>query len=197
MAKPVSNPLGLAVLAYLLERPMHPYELGKLLKQRNLQASIKYRHASLYMVVDQLSRNGYIQATGTTRDGQRPERTVYRLTDDGRRELHARMRELVAVPAQEYPAFSAALALLAVLPPTEAVELLRQRRRALAGEAARLREHLAQRQHIDQLWLVEHDYRRELVEAEERFVERLVRQIEEHGPSFGAYWRTLHADDQS
>ena len=37
MAAGVSNPLGLVVLAFLQERPMHPYELGRLLKSRNKQ----------------------------------------------------------------------------------------------------------------------------------------------------------------
>jgi DNA-binding PadR family transcriptional regulator len=192
MTKRVSNPLALAVLAFLMERPMHPYELGKLLKQRNTQESIKYKHASLYMVVGQLSRDGYIAAQETVREGQRPERTVYRLTDEGEAELRARMRELVAEPVKEYPRFEAALSLIAVLPPEEVTSLLEQRRLALTEQAERIGTHLRESV-IDPLWLIEDEYRLELTLAEVRFIERFQRLITRGGPEFGEFWRKLHA----
>lgn len=191
----VSNPLALAVLAYLMERPMHPYELGKLLKRRKSQESIKYKHASLYTVVGQLSRDGYVEALEKVREGQRPERTVYRLTDAGGDELRARMRELVSMPAKEYPRFEAALALIAVLPPHEVTELLEQRDRALTEQADRIRAHLRDSQDMDQLWLIEHEYRLELIEAELRFIQRFRHRIAEGGAAFGAFWRELHAGE--
>ncbi|MFF0448230.1 PadR family transcriptional regulator [Streptomyces sp. NPDC004609] len=193
MGRHVSNPLALAVLAYLMERPMHPYELGKLLKQRNAQESIKYRHASLYMVVGQLSRDGYIEAQETVREGQRPERTVYRLTPTGTAELRDRMRELVAVPVKEYPRFEAALALIAVLPPDEVTALLDQRQGALEERAVELQGRLAQKD-IDPLWLIEHEYRLGQTEAELRFLKRFRHQVTGGGPEFGAFWRTLHTN---
>lgn len=196
MTKRVSNPLALAVLAFLMERPMHPYELGKLLKRRNKQDSIKYKHASLYMVVGQLSRDGYIAAQETVREGQRPERTVYRLTDEGEAELRARMRELVSEPVKEYPRFEAALSLIAVLPPEEVTGLLEQRRDALTEQATRIRAHLREST-IDPLWLIEDEYRLELTLAEVRFIERFQHLIAQGGPQFGEFWRKLHASRQS
>ena len=47
-----SNPLALAVLALLFERPMHPYEMGVILRQRHKEDSIKLRYGSLYTVID-------------------------------------------------------------------------------------------------------------------------------------------------
>ncbi|MBV8090642.1 MAG: hypothetical protein JO139_13925, partial [Alphaproteobacteria bacterium] len=41
-----ANPLALAVLALLFERPMHPYEMAATLKQRNKDESIKIRYGS-------------------------------------------------------------------------------------------------------------------------------------------------------
>lgn len=189
----VSNPLGLAVLAYLMERPMHPYELGKLLKERDKQQSIKYKHASLYMVVEQLARDGYIEAQEKVRDGQRPERTVYRLTGAGRAELHARMRELVSVPAKEFLRFEAALALIVVLPPAEVATLLDQRLRALDEQADEIRSFLRDAEHVDRLFLIEHEYRLALVEAEQAFVQRFRELIGRGAPDFGRFWRELHS----
>ena len=81
----VSNLLALAVLSYLSRAPMHPYELGRTLREHGDARSVKYTPSSLYMVVGQLERAGLIAAQGPSREGRRPERTVYALTDDGPR----------------------------------------------------------------------------------------------------------------
>ena len=124
----VANPLALAVLAWLMMGPMHPYELGRRLQETGMDRSVKFNRGSLYMVVEQL-RQGRVCCANRKRCGtpQRPERTVYALTDDGRTELYDWMRELVAEPQHEYPQFGVALSLLSVLPPVEAVELLTRR----------------------------------------------------------------------
>src|SRR3954449_2568112 len=94
----VGNLLGLAVLAYLLQRPMHPYEISKTLRDNGDDRSIKFNHGSLYMVVGQLEKAGFITAQETGREGSRPERTVYALTDAGRAELRDWLRDLVGEP---------------------------------------------------------------------------------------------------
>ena len=50
----VSNPLALAVLACLTERPMHPYEISTTLRTRGKEQSIKLNYGSLYAVVEAL-----------------------------------------------------------------------------------------------------------------------------------------------
>ena len=109
----VSNPLALAVLGCLTEKPMHPYEISTTLRTRGKEQSIKLNYGSLYTVVNNLARHGLIEAMGAGREGRRPERTVYQITEAGRKELGDWMTELVAVPVKEYPQFEAALAELA------------------------------------------------------------------------------------
>jgi len=79
----LANPLALAVLALLFERPMHPYEMAVTLKDRHKEESIKLRYGSLYTVIDLLLARGFIAAKATSREGKRPERTVYALTPSG------------------------------------------------------------------------------------------------------------------
>ena len=102
----VANPLALAVLAWLMTGPMHPYELGRRLQETGMDRSVKFNRGSLYMVVEQLRKAGFVAEQETVRDSQRPERTVYALTDDGRTELYDWMRELVAEPQHEYLQFA-------------------------------------------------------------------------------------------
>ena len=134
----VSNLLALAVLSYLTQGPMHPYELGRTLRDHGDERSIKFNHGSLYMVVQQLERAGFVTAQETSREGQRPERTVYAITDAGRAELHDWLRELVGEPQHEYPHFVAALSLISALPPSEVLALLRQRLTRLAAQLAEI-----------------------------------------------------------
>lgn len=188
----VSNLLALAVLCYLMQRPMHPYELGRTLKENGDARSIKFNHGSLYMVVDQLARAGFVAEVETVREGQRPERTVYALTDAGRAELYDWMRELVAEPQTEYPSFVSALSLVAVLPPDEVRRLLEARQVALAELATELRAGIdrALAAGLAPLFLVEEEFRAELVAAEQGFVARLIERIDD--PAFGGSWRDFH-----
>src|SRR5882724_13389368 len=94
-----ANPLALAVLALLFERPMHPYEMAATLKERHKEESIKLRYGSLYTVIEMLLARGLIAAKETSREGKRPERTVYVLTQAGLDELQDWMRELLRNPA--------------------------------------------------------------------------------------------------
>ena len=82
---------------------MHPYELGRTLRENGDERSIKFNHGSLYMVVGQLARAGFITEQETSRGGQRPERTVYALTDAGRAELRDWLPSWSAQPQHEYP----------------------------------------------------------------------------------------------
>jgi DNA-binding PadR family transcriptional regulator len=192
----VSNPLALAVLSYLTRQPMHPYELSRTLRDNDDGRSIKFNHGSLYMVMQQLARAGFVAEQETTREGHRPERTVYALTDAGRQELLDWMRELVEVPQHEYPQFVAALSLIAALPPGVVVELLRKRLDRLAElrTGARDRIDRAVAGGLHPLFLVEEEYRLALLEAESSFVERFVGQIVHPETGWGRPWAAFHAE---
>src|ERR1700719_1921934 len=118
-----SNPLALAVLSCLYERPMHPYEVAQTLRSRAKHESIRLNYGSLYGVVDDLEGKGLIRARETVREGRRPERTVYEITGAGEVELVDWLSELVSSPTKEYLNFEAALSFIAVLPPEDAASL--------------------------------------------------------------------------
>jgi DNA-binding PadR family transcriptional regulator len=193
-----SNPLALAVLALLFERPMHPYEMGVILRQRHKEDSIKLRYGSLYTVIDLLLRRGFIAARETERDGKRPERTVYEITAAGRDELQAWMTDLIAEPAKEYLQFEAALCLLPVLPPDQALALLRQRLARLHAKVGEIEAlHSApQFANFPPLFLIESEYRLALLKAEQHFVADVVKRIESGwGPL--ELWRGIHEDREA
>lgn len=195
----VGNLLALAVLSYLIQRPMHPYELGRTLREHGDARSIRFNHGSLYMVFQQLARAGFILELETTRAGQRPERTVYALTGTGRQELRDWLRELVEQPQHEYPQFVAALSLIAALPPDEVIELLRHRLRHLGEQRAEIRDLVdtTLAQGVHPLFLIEEDYRLALLAAESSFVDRFLEQLTDPETGWARQWAEFHREPVS
>jgi DNA-binding PadR family transcriptional regulator len=190
-----SNPLALAVLVFLFERPMHPYEMAATLRERHKEESIKLRYGSLYTVIGLLESHGLIRPKETTRDGKRPERTVYELTPAGEEEMREWMREILRTPVKEFPQFEAGLSLLPALPPEEAAELLDARTDLLNKEIekvhAGLRETKAMK--LAPLFTIETEYRLAGLKMERTFVEDLVVRIRKDGCGFRKEWVQFHA----
>ncbi len=188
-----SNPLALAVLVLLFERPMHPYEMAATLKMRRKEKSIKLRYGSLYTVIEGLQKDGLIAAKETVREGKRPERTIYAITPAGLERMRSWMRELLGTPVKEYPQFEAALSLIAAVPPAEATKLLEERARRLGESAEEMRAVLeVVTKVVEPLFLVEAEYRLALIEAERQFVEGLVRRIKDD-EAYVRSWKAFHA----
>lgn len=125
------GPLAVAVMGLLEEEPRHPYDIAYTMQQRRMNEHIKLSMGTLYHVVDQLQRQGWIRPTETAREGRRPERTTYAVTPEGREHLQERIRELIAEPTREYSSFEAGLTFMHQLPREEAAALLRRRAEAL------------------------------------------------------------------
>jgi DNA-binding PadR family transcriptional regulator len=135
MVRPLT-PLALAVLSLLDEEPMHPYEMQQRIRDHAIDQVVKVAHGSLYHTVERLAGQGLIEPVETTREGRRPERTVYAITEQGRDEARSRLREFVRRPSREYPDFGMALAILTMLPPDDAAQLLDRRAVALGADLA-------------------------------------------------------------
>lgn len=187
----VGNPLAFAVLGSLGERPMHPYEISTMLRARGKDQSIKVNYGSLYSVVAALEKHGFIEALETVREGNRPERTVYQVTDAGRAEFDDWLSELLGTPSREFHPLEAGLAYLPGLPPDRAVELLEQRLRAVDAEIEELgaaHERMAAAEFPRIFW-VESEFRMALLQAESAYVHRLAEEIRTDALDGSGFWR--------
>ena len=191
----VSNPLALAVMALLFERPMHPYEMVSLMRERGKHESVRFKYSSLYSVVEALQREGLIVRLETRREGRYPERTIYGLTEAGRAEFLGWLRELLSEPVKEYTQFAAGLSFIPALPPTEAMKLLERRVRLLEKEVEKMRSDMdaAMERGVAQLFLIEHEHELVLREAELRWVSELVREIEDGTLGGMREWESFHS----
>jgi len=189
----ISNLLALSLLTLLTERPMYPYEMAATLRHRGKDQSIKINWGSLYTVVQNLEKHGFIETVEVAREGRQPERTTYRITDAGRAELTDWLRELISEPAREYTKFEAALAECAVLSPRDLTDLLRQRLEALEVTTAEHQAGLeALAAGLPRLFLIESEYHLALRRAETEWVRGLLKEFTDGTfPGIGE-WQRFH-----
>ena len=193
----VSNLLALSLLDLLMQRPMYPYEMASVLRGRGKDQSIKINWGSLYTIVQNLEKYGFIETVEVAREGRQPERTTYRITEAGRAELMDWMRELLGVPEREYTRFEAALGEGAILPPDELAGLLRQRLETLdAANAQRQGELENTETQIPRLFMIESEYHLAMCRAEADWVRALLKEFTDGTFPGLDDWRQFHQTGQ-
>jgi DNA-binding PadR family transcriptional regulator len=158
----------LAALGALLERPMHAYQLAKVLAERGAPVN----RGSLYDTMEAMTRAGWIEPGPAQQDGARPQRTPYDLTRAGQAELAQRLDRQVREPRREFPEFLGAVSHLGVLGKERAATALAERAALLAGriddDQRRLDEALAG--NVPRLFVVEAEYALAMLRAERDWV---------------------------
>jgi DNA-binding PadR family transcriptional regulator len=192
----VANLMALAVLATVVQRPMHRYEMASLMRTRGKDRDMNIKWGSLYTVVANLEKNGFLEAIDVTRQGARPERTVYQITDAGRDELVAWTRELIAEPEPEHTRFVAGLSVMAVLPPRNVVELLRHRLQRLTESIDALRAAVQQAADVPRLFLIEDEYRIAMTRAEADWTRSLIDELTDGTFPHLDAWQRFHETGQ-
>jgi DNA-binding PadR family transcriptional regulator len=189
----VANLLALAVLSTVYQRPMHRYEMASIMRARGKEQDMDIKWGSLYTVVDNLEKHGFLETIGNTREGSRPERTIYQITEPGRQELVDWTRELLSTVSPEHPRFAAGLSVLTALPPEEVINLLQLRLDRLDTVLA------AQRAAIDEagieiprIFLIENEYTAAIVAAEATWVRALLEEFSSGTHPDLDRWRAWH-----
>ncbi|MFB2597274.1 PadR family transcriptional regulator [Herbiconiux sp. P17] len=190
----IANPLALAVLSCLWERPMYPYEITTTLRERGKEDSIRLNFGSLYAVIKSLEKHGFIEEARFEREGNRPERTVYEITAAGRVETTDWLRDLLETPAKEYPSIEAGLSLMAILPPSEVAALLRARAELLTADLDE-RGRLAESPGVaglPEIFTVEFDFKLALLRAERDFIAAFADRLDRGEVGGQDVWARMH-----
>lgn len=188
---PKFSPLALAVLAMLTEAPMHAYRIQQLIKLRGKDEVINVRQRnSLYQTLERLLRDRLVVVHDTERDGMFPERTVYAVTESGRNTARQWLREQLAQPAREFPAFPVALSILPLLSVEDARRQLEARILALEEELERLEaaRNAALAMQIPRLFLLESELLQATVETELDWVRSVVGHLKVGALTWSEAW---------
>ncbi|MCE4268085.1 PadR family transcriptional regulator [Rhodococcus globerulus] len=174
------TPLGITVLGLLSERSMHPYEMYQLASVRRGDQLVKIKPGSLYHTVSRLEKQELLASIGTDREGNRPERTTYEITDRGRSALEHQLREMLAVPVREYPRLPLALAEMHNLSAATACRMLRIRLAHLDETIAKFEADYEALKAAEKprIFTVGADYAHALTVAEREWIGALVTDIE-------------------
>jgi DNA-binding PadR family transcriptional regulator len=173
---PRPSPSGLTVLALLGAGPLHPYGMQRLIKSWGKDEVVNIgQRANLYKTIRRLHEAGLIAVRQTERAQQYPERTVYELTEEGRRTGLRWLRDMLAAPRSEYPAFPAALSFAMILDPGELAGELARRLAAVQARLAQLDSQLQEyRETLPRIALIETEYQHAVVHAEVRWLSSVI-----------------------
>ena len=161
------TPLAVMLLATLREGDMHPYELLRLLRDRRDDRLVPLQKGTIYHTIARLDRAGLIAEVGVDRDGNRPERTTYRLLDAGRDAVDAWVR--AELPQIDRPGdFRVALAEAHNLDRDDVVALLDRRRDLLVASRELHRDGLsrARERAVPHQFMIEVERQAVLLDAE-------------------------------
>jgi DNA-binding PadR family transcriptional regulator len=189
----VGNLLALSLLSLLAQQPMYPYEMAQTLRIRGKEQNFKINWGSLYTVVRNLEKYGFIEAAATDREGRQPERTTYQITESGLAELRDWMSELLSVPEDERGGFVTALSEAGILPPDEVIGLLTTRLATLDKDNTRQQADLrlwAER--LPRLLLIEAEYQLAMRVAQAEWLRRLLGELVTGTISGMDAWRHIH-----
>ncbi|AZS35527.1 hypothetical protein CVS47_00119 [Microbacterium lemovicicum] len=181
------TPLGIMVLALLIEGDMHPYEMMRLMRGRREDRLVSITNGTLYHTVGRLERAGLVAPVRVERDGNRPERTTYTLTGDGAEAVREWVRR--ELPRTDHPAeFRIALAEAHNLDRVEVIDLLRARRAGLEGQHALHRDGRedALQRAVPEVYLLEVEREAVLLETELRWLDGLLDRLDDQSFPWGA-----------
>jgi DNA-binding PadR family transcriptional regulator len=72
------------ILGLLCSEDLHPYEAMQVLKERSWEGVVKLNIGTVYYNFEMLHKRGDITVKEVVQDSRRPDKTVYRITEQGR-----------------------------------------------------------------------------------------------------------------
>ena len=131
----------LLVLGFLLARPMHGYEIGQALKNDGVEVWFEISTAAIYYSLNKLHRLGHIAEAHSR--GVSGDRTIYHVTESGRKQFFADMHGLLASKEPVRTEYDLGISMLNRMPQDQVVPLLQTRVEFLETWIADLESRLA------------------------------------------------------
>ena len=136
----MSSDADIVVLSLLAEQPRHGSDLDRVIEQRGYRQWTSLAFSSVYYLLKRLSERGLLEPD----EGSQGRRTVFRVTEAGRRELRQAAGERVLAPAPPSAGVLPALNAYSRLDDPALAALLARRAEALLGRLDELRALRAQ-----------------------------------------------------
>jgi DNA-binding PadR family transcriptional regulator len=183
------SPLGLIILGMLIEEPMHAYRMQKLIRDRGKDTVVNVRQrTSVHQSLDRLLRLGLISVLETAQSDGGPDRTIYKITAQGRRAAKEWLRKILTNVGEEFPEFPAGLSVITLFTPSQAREELEKRAESIRVELSKLDAAKQAAGGLPRVFLLEDEYRNDILSAELNWLERTIAELQNGALTWDLSW---------
>ena len=170
----------LVILGLLRERPLYGYEIKSIIED-HMGDWTNIAFGSIYFALGKLADEGYIKKAATEKEGGRPSRSVFQITDEGHVEFERLLREVWNTVNRQFFPFDIGLFFMHVLPREEVLASLSNRVDQLEKVLQYLDQHQSESMAQDQVPLLAKaifDHTRVHTEAELSWTRDLLEKVE-------------------
>lgn len=135
--------IRLVLLGVLCMKPMHGYEIKHMIED-HMGDWTDIKFGSIYFSLSKLAEEDNIEVVEESRQGNRPSRTIYRITDKGRQEYLRLLRKLFTSDNRTLYSLDIGIFFIKDLPKEEAAKYLDEQISKTAGTIEYLNKHFQQ-----------------------------------------------------
>ncbi|TNJ66941.1 PadR family transcriptional regulator [Paenibacillus hemerocallicola] len=132
--------MRLVILGLLMEGDSHPYEIRQKMIEREMHRFMKMKDGSLYYAIDQLKKDGMIETVEVVRDSNRPDKTIYRITEAGKASFQTLLLEQMEADAPYHHPMHTALPFCHYGDPMQIAAVLRRKLELVEQRTERMRQ---------------------------------------------------------
>ena len=167
-----------AILTLIIERPRHGYEIEQVIEERGMREWTEVGFSSIYYLLKKLEKNGLITGRTEAADGKGPARKVYRPTPSGIEACQQATIQALASMHRSYPPLLLGIANLNQVPRADVLDALSRHCHELNERLVHLQIKITNQQPLPDEVATMFDYSLTMVEAEMKWIERFIRQLE-------------------
>lgn len=130
----------MVILGLLREKPLYGYEIKQVIEE-HMSDWTSIAFGSIYFALDKLAGEGFVEKASVEKEGRRPSRSVYQISQNGREEFLRLLREGWQQVEQQYFSLDICLFFMQALQPEEIKAYLRARQSALQGVLQHIQSH--------------------------------------------------------
>ncbi|WP_051305761.1 PadR family transcriptional regulator [Desulfogranum mediterraneum] len=116
--------VNLVILGLLKKNPASAYELALHVEQSRIRKIIKIGSPTIYQNIKKMASRGYLSTT-KVREGEMPEKTIYRLTESGEAYFLELMHKFSANPGRMFFPFNSFIKNLTLVDQETGLQMLR------------------------------------------------------------------------
>ena len=142
--------IDLIVLGILKKESLSAYDIQKIVEYRNISKWVKISTPSIYKKVIQLEKKGFMKGD-IVKEGNKAEKTVYSLTEQGEKQFEKLMLEIASKPVRIFLDFNAVIVNLDSLPKEKQKSCLTEIENNMKTLKGYIEENVSLKEHLPEI----------------------------------------------